>query len=157
MKRSATSMRGDKCTRGRRPEFQSPTTPCISAKPRVGGSLSRGFDPWQSEAGSGEGRGTRGPCKRSTRESDLGGAPCAASGPWANLALLGGEGSSCEKGMVSANQILEIVVTPKAAEKGKKVALAWDLHASEDVVQTERLLQTSQSGCCTPRLFPSTI
>lgn len=117
-------MRGDKCTRGRRPEFQSPTTPCISAKPRVGGSLSRGFDPWQSEAGSGEGRGTRGPCKRSTRESDLGGAPCAASGPWANLALLGGEGSSCEKGMVSANQILEIVVTPKAAEKGKKVALA---------------------------------
>lgn len=62
MKRSATSTRGDKCTRGRRPEFRPPTTPCTSAKPRVGGAPPRGVDRWLREAGSWEDHGTRVPC-----------------------------------------------------------------------------------------------
>lgn len=65
-----------------------------------------------------------------------------------------------KKGMVSTDQILEeVVVTPKAAEKGKRVALVLGLQASEDVVQTKTLPHphTSRSGCSTSRRFPSTI
>lgn len=61
-----------------------------------------------------------------------------------------------KKGMVSTNQILEeVVVTPKAADEGKRVALFPGVQASQDVVQTHTLPQTSQSACSTSRPFSS--
>lgn len=117
-------MRVAKCTRERCPGFRSPTTPCTSAKPKVGGAPPRRDDRWHPEVGRARGHMYPG----------YGGYP----GAWLGRHLLGylrsrrgslvflggwrdGGGSrGVKKGVGSTDQILEeLVVTPKAADEGE--------------------------------------